>query len=112
MAKSHKYPGDSLTFTAAAAVTSGTAMLVGAFFGVAGCDAAIGEKYVLHITDAWELPCLGTDVIAAGDVLYWDDTNSRLTKTATDNTKVAIATEASADGVATVVAKIIPGLAA
>ncbi len=51
-------------------------------------------------------------MIAVGDVLYWDDTNKRLTKTATDNTKVAVATEASADGVATVVAKIIPGLAA
>nr|WP_321459611.1 DUF2190 family protein [uncultured Cohaesibacter sp.] len=112
MAKNHKYDGKSLTLTATVAVVSGVAQLVGALFGVAGGNAAIGEDYVLHTEGAWELPCLGTDEIDVGDVLYWDAVNNRLTLTATDNTKVAIATEASAAAVTTVVAVIIPGLAA
>ena len=33
---------------------------------------------------------------AVGDAVYWDNTNKRLTKTATDNTKVGVAVAAKA----------------
>ncbi|WP_319532854.1 DUF2190 family protein [uncultured Cohaesibacter sp.] len=91
-------------------VTSSTAFLMGGFFGVAGGSAAEGESFVLHTEGIWELPCLSTDVVAIGDTLYWDDDNSRLTTTSTDNTKVGIAYTAKAAAATAVQIKLLPGV--
>ncbi len=45
---------------------------------------------------------LSTDVVAEGVALYWDSTNSRLTVTAADNTKVGYAASAAGNGATTV----------
>ncbi|PLW79075.1 DUF2190 family protein [Cohaesibacter celericrescens] len=93
-------------------VVSGAAVLIGAFFGVAGDTVEATETFVLHTEGVWELPCKSADVVSVGDVLYWDDTAKELTKTSTANTKVGIAYTSAADTVVAVQIKLIPGLGA
>jgi predicted RecA/RadA family phage recombinase len=50
----------------------------------------------------FNLPKLSTDVVAQGDLLYWDNTNKRLTTTVGTNTLAGYAT-AAASGTATTV---------
>lgn len=109
--------GDTLDLAApVGGVVSGTPYLVGALFGIAAISAAAGETFTLtrvgvfgnlpkatHATDqAW----------AVGDLLYWDDTAKKLTKTALGNTLVAIATVAALSTAAVGTALLEPALAA
>lgn len=102
MAKNYIQPGEVLDHTAAAVITSGSGVLIGKRLGVALGDAAIGDTIALQVKGVFNLPKLSTDVIAQGDVLYWDNTNKRLTSTATSNTAAGYAAAASGAGVATV----------
>ena len=46
--KNYVQPGDLITFTAAAAASSGDGVLVNSLFGIASGDAAIGEYFGAH----------------------------------------------------------------
>lgn len=94
--------GLTLPLPAPYAVTSGQGVLVGAIFGVAAYDALSGETVEIKRDGCFSLPCLGTDTVAVGARLYWDNTNRRLTTTATNNTQVGAAIAAKASGVTTV----------
>jgi predicted RecA/RadA family phage recombinase len=94
--------GDRLVFTVGADTASGAGVLVGKRIGVA-CSAILsGAAGVLAMEGVFNLPKLSTDVIAQGDLLYWDNTNKRLTSTTTSNTLAGYAQNASGNGVATV----------
>ena len=84
-------PGNTITLIAPAAVTSGSGVLVGAIFGVAAHDAASGEPLETVTTGVFDLNKVGSQAWAAGDKVYWDNTNKRATKIATDNTLVGVA---------------------
>jgi len=110
MTKLFKGPGNSIEATAGATLTPGLGVQVGTTFGVAGEAAVSGEKYTLHVEGVHEVVCLGTDVIAQGVSLYWDDANSRLTLTsATDLIYAGKAAAASGNGVLTVDIKLNHG---
>lgn len=83
-------------------LTSGGGYLVGGLFGVAVATAAQDESVALCTKGVFNLPKLSTDVVAVGDLLYWDNTNKRLTKTASSNYRVGVATKIAGNGVATV----------
>jgi len=87
-------PGKSLTVEAPSDVESGDGVLVGKLFGVAANDADSGEEVVIHTEGVFELPKesagSGQDW-SAGDALYWDDSEDRLTTTASGNIQVAFA---------------------
>ena len=90
-------PGDSLAVTVpyAAGVTSGQGVLVGALFGVAAVDGAqnaVIECQTQGVFDITKEPALA---ITAGARLFWDNTNRRLTTTATGNFQVGLATVAA-----------------
>lgn len=103
--------GDNLTVTAPAAKSAGDGVKVGQIFGVAVCDAASGASVEIARKGVYTLPKLSTDVITAGDLLYWDNTNSRLTKTsAVGLLLVGVAAEAAGNGVATIAA-LLDGVA-
>jgi predicted RecA/RadA family phage recombinase len=102
MAKKYIQPGDVLDHVAVAVLTSGIGVLIGKRLGVALGNAAIGDTVALQVKGVFDMPKLSTDVIAQGDLLYWDNTNKRLTSTATSNTLAGYAAAASASGVATV----------
>lgn len=96
--------GNRLTYSnTGTAITSGSGVLVGTKLGVAVVDiAATTGKGALCMKGVVNLPKLSTDVVAQGAALYWDDTNKRLTVTASGNTYAGYAHVAAGDGVATV----------
>ena len=94
-------PGATLTLTAPYAVTSGDGLLVGALFGVATADAALGEAVETCLVGVYDLKKVGAQAWAAGDKVYWDDTAKQTTKTATANTLIGVATEAAGSDDAT-----------
>lgn len=106
MAANHVQPGEVMEFTAAAALAIGVGVLIGVRLGVTLDAVANGAAGRAAVWGVWNLPKLSTDVVAEGALLYWDNTNKRLTTTATGNTLAGYAFKAAAAGVATVDIKI------
>lgn len=96
---------DEVKFIDAAApsggVISGTAYLIGALLAVAIVTAAEGETVAFRVTGGVDLP-KASGAITQFAKLYWDDTNKRLTTTASGNTLVGVAGKPAASGDATV----------
>ena len=108
--KNFVQPGDSLAMAVpyAAGVTAGQGMLVGALFGVAAVDGvqnAVIEGATAGVFDLTKQPSLA---ITAGARVFWDDTNRRITTTATSNYQVGIAVLASATSDTTVPVWLAP----
>ena len=91
-------PGDVVTLTAPYAVASGAGMLVGSLFAVATSAAANGAKVEAKTTGVCDLAALSTDTATVGAKLYWDNTNKRLTTTASGNSLVGVALVDKASG--------------
>ncbi|MCA3574779.1 MAG: DUF2190 family protein [Aestuariivirga sp.] len=89
--KNFVQPGNTITLPAPAAVTSGAGVLVGAIFGIATHDAASGENVEVVTCGVFELTKIGSQAWEVGDKVYWDNTNKRATKIATDNTLIGVA---------------------
>ncbi len=98
--------GERMDFTAGANIASGAAVRVGTKIGIATTDIANGQRGSLAMDGVFTLPKLGTDVVAQGAALYWDNTNSRLTLTATGNTYAGYAVAAAGSGATTVQIRI------
>jgi predicted RecA/RadA family phage recombinase len=95
------YVQEGATVTAAApyALTAGQAALVGAaLFGVASNDAGNGATVELLTEGVFDITALTTDTCSVGAVLYWDNSNRRLTTTATGNLYVGVALAAKGNG--------------
>jgi predicted RecA/RadA family phage recombinase len=97
-------PGDSLAVAVpyAGGVLSGQGVLVGALFGVAAVDGAqnaVIEAATQGVFDLTKEPALA---ISAGARVFWDNTNRRVTTTATGNFCIGLATQAALAADATV----------
>ncbi len=88
-------PGDSLTVSAPYAVTSGQGVLIGALFGIAAYDAAISNTVEIQTEGVFDITKEPALAISAGARVFWDNTNRRITTTATGNYQVGIATLAA-----------------
>lgn len=100
MARNFVQPGDTMTFTAPYAVASGGGMLVGLVFAIALNVAAQNTPVEGRVIGVWDLPkATGESWVAYTTKIYWDNTNRRLTSSASGNTYVGIAVQnqASAD---------------
>lgn len=102
MAKNYIQEGDVMDHIAAANLVSGQMILVGKRVGVVVADISTGQTGAVAMEGVFSAPKLSTDVVAQGDLLYWDDTNKRLTITATANTLAGYAFAAAGNGVAAV----------
>ena len=102
MAKNYVGEGDVLEYTAGAAVASGAVVVIGKRIGVALGDIAAGAVGSVSVKTVWKLNKLATDVVAQGDLLYWDAANSHLTTTAGVLVLAGYAAAAAGAGVATV----------
>lgn len=98
--------GNVLPFLAVAAVASGAMVLIGSRVGVAVADIAAGATGSVQVVGEFTVTKLGTDVVAQGALLYWDNTNKRLTTTSSGNTLAGFATAAAGSGAGTVNIKI------
>lgn len=99
--KNFVQPGDSLTFTSGAAVSSGQGVVMGALFGVAASAAEAGDPFEAAVVGVFELP-KAAGAIAAGMRVYWSAGAGNVTTTASGNTLIGAATEAAADTATTV----------
>lgn len=106
--KNYVQPGKALTVTAPAAVASGQYVVVGAIRGVAAADAASGEEVEVVTDGVFTLPKVVADVIAAGDLVYWDAAAGKVTKTAGTGSKplAGVAVRAAGNGAASVDVKL------
>lgn len=102
MTTRYKAPGNVWNNTPGSAVASGAVVLMGATIGVALAAIAANATGSVAVKGVYTLPKLSTDVVAQGALLYWDNTNSRLTTTASGNTLAGRAAIAAGSGVATV----------
>lgn len=89
--------GENLTVTALKAVASGGGMLVGAMFGVASTDCAVGQEVAMVRLGVFTLnKAAGTSLgWAQGVKLYWDNTALNVTTTASGNTLIGFAANAA-----------------
>ncbi len=102
MAKNFVAPGHQVTMTAPYALSSGQGALVGALFGIAQHDALISASVVLGLDGIYDIAKEPALVISAGARVFWDNTNRRITTTATSNFAVGICTVAAAGADTTV----------
>jgi len=95
--------GETLTLTAPYAVSSGGGALVGSIFGVAVTDVASGEDGEFQVAGVFDLvrETGASTGWSQGALIYWDNTNKRVTKTSTSNKLIGVAVRAAADGDAT-----------
>jgi predicted RecA/RadA family phage recombinase len=95
--------GETLTLTAPYAVSSGGGALVGSIFGVAVTDVASGEDGEFQVAGVFDLvrETGATTGWSQGALIYWDNTNKRVTKTSPSNKLIGVAVRAAADGDAT-----------
>lgn len=108
MAKNYVQEGDVIDYANASGstITSGTPVLIGARLGVALADIANGSTGSVQVEGVFTITKLGTDNVTAGALLYWDNTNKRLTTTASGNTLAGFAVAAAGSGATTVNIKI------
>ena len=98
--------GNVIDHVATATRASGAVVLMGTKIGVCVGDIANGATGVVRVEGVFTIAKLSTDVVAQGAALYWDNTNSRLTVTASGNTYAGYATAAAGNGATTVNIKI------
>lgn len=94
--------GNILQFAHTSAVTAGQALKIGAFLGVALGSYGANVTGAYAVKGVYNVTKLSTDVVAVGALLYWDNTNSRLTTTATGNISAGRAFSAAGNPSATV----------
>lgn len=102
MAKNYIQEGAVLDYVAAAAIAAGAVVVMGKRIGIALGNIAIGETGSVAVTDVFSVAKLSTDVVAQGDLLYWDAANSRLTTTVGANLLAGYAAAPAGNGVTTV----------
>ncbi|WBV43518.1 DUF2190 family protein [Pseudoroseomonas cervicalis] len=95
--RNYLHPGDSLALTIpyAGGVTAGQGVLVGALFGVAAMDGAQNALIECQTKGVFDLTKEPALAITAGARVFWDNTNRRITTTATGNFQIGIATTAA-----------------
>lgn len=99
-------PGEVIDYTAGANKTSGQPVLIGTRLGVCLADIDNGSTGPVAMSGVYTVTKLTTDVVTQGAALYWDNTNSRLTTTASGNTYAGYAFAAAGNGVTTVNIKL------
>lgn len=98
--------GLTIDHTPAAQRLAGAMTLIGTRVGVAVADVAASTPGVFAIEGVYTITKLTSDVVAQGALLYWDNTNLRLTTTSAGNTLAGFAFAAASGTDTTVQIKI------
>jgi predicted RecA/RadA family phage recombinase len=91
-------PGDHVTVVAPVAVQSGEGVLCGAMFGVASCDAAIGEEVAIAVVGCFLFDKVIGETFALGAPVHFALGVQAATSTATGNTLIGVAIKAAEAG--------------
>lgn len=79
-------PGDRIDYTPGSAVAAATTILVGNIVGVATSPIPANTLGSLAVEGCFDFPKAAGSGISQGALIYWDDTNKRMTTTASGNT--------------------------
>lgn len=93
--KNYIAPGEHVTVTAPADVSSGDGLLVGSLFGVVQEDALTGVDVVLVRRGVFTLPKTSAQAWTVGAKVYW--TGTECTTTASGNTLIGVAETVAAN---------------
>ena len=102
MAANYVLDGVHIDYTCTGTVSSGQVLLIGARIGIALKSGVSGNIIAVRMQGIFTIAKHSTDVVAQGALLYWDNTNSRLTTTAAGHTLAGFASIAAGSGVTTV----------
>lgn len=106
MSTNYLQKGDIVELTApSGGVTSGAPVLVGALLVVPVADAAVGEKFSGQAVGVFEI-AKATGAVTEGAKLYWSNSNSNVTTTASGNTLVGVAVAAALSADATIAVRL------
>lgn len=109
MAKEAIYvqPGKAIAYTAGETkIDVGDVVPLTTCIGVAMENIAASAKGTVQLVGIWQLPADAETAFGVGDQLYWDSTNSVLSKTAESNTPAGICVAAKAANGAVALVKI------
>ncbi|GLK54347.1 putative RecA/RadA family phage recombinase [Methylopila capsulata] len=106
--RNHVQKGENITIPSPAVVASGDLVVVGALYGVAAGDAAVGADLDLVTTGVYTLPKVSALAIAIGDKIYFDTATKLINKTASGNTYIGVAVAAAANPSGTVAVRLNP----
>ncbi len=98
----------SLKYTHTAALTAGDILLVGGWVLQAMNSTLANAENVFIYQGKMTWPKEASLAIAARDMVYWDNTNSVVTKTAVGNTPIGFCTDAALAADTTVTFQLIP----
>ena len=88
--------GTHIPHTPGSALTAGDVVVQTNLVGVAEVDIAANELAALAVTGVFQLPKETGVAFSVGDLIYWDDTNNRQTKTSAGNTLMGKCWQAAA----------------
>ena len=95
----YKYPGEVITVTAGANITTGDVISLATRVGVALDTVKSGANLSVSVTGVYEIDKTASLAIDQGDAVYFNTTSKKITKTNTDvPAGWAVADAAAADG--------------
>ncbi len=103
-------PGKTLDYTHTAVVASGVAVLIGTVLVIPGANAGIGVPFPGTIDGVFNIVCATGTAWTMNTPVYWDDTNKRVTTTATGNTKIGMVAAPKVAAAAVGAVKLIPAV--
>jgi len=99
MGTSYRAPGDVVTLVAGAAITKDVPVEAGQLLVVPTVSVASGANFTGHTRGVFTgLPKVGSQAWSVGDLIYWDNGNTRFTTTATGSLRAGVALEAVGAG--------------
>jgi predicted RecA/RadA family phage recombinase len=111
--------GETITHPISAAVAEGDVIVIGQLVGVvvrdvSTADVALGREAEVRIDGVYDMPKVGSLVVAAGDAMYWDEDGTpyggsgtgAVTKTAAAGNFCGFAIEAAGSNVTPVKVKL------
>lgn len=97
--KNYVSEGENVTLVApSGGVTSGVPVLIGGLLVVPSVTADEGDSFAGATKGIFTVTKVGSQAWAAGDIVYWDDSNDRFTKTASGSYKAGVAVAAVGSG--------------
>lgn len=112
--KKYLQAGDVIDYTAGATIVSGQVIEFGEMIGIAVADIANGAVGPVQIVGVFEVTKVGSQAWSQGDRVFWDNANSRFTKTAAADADIVagFAIEAVASGAGDTTGKVllVPGM--
>ena len=106
----YKQAGELIDYTPTVAKNAGDVVVQSELCGQVVTDIEADAKGALRIEGVITAPKLSTDVVAIGNVLYWDATNSRCTTTASTHNIIGKAVSVAGSGATSVDVKLTPGM--